>query len=256
MKKKLIILASILVFIVLLIVAYYFVNINRLETFLKEELYITEQSEINEVMDPLKSDIKGTKQKIDDYIVAENKDLPAVSANNEIVDETNPIVTINIEGYGEMQFELFPKEAPITVANFITLINSGYYDGLTCYKVEQNLMLQCGLAYNNNEYFIEGEYSSNDVENDLEVKPGSLVMYRDESKTDSNGTEFMIMTNETTSIQGEYAAFGQMISGEEVLSELNNADTIMDEPIEEIKIESITVDTKGKEYEAPEKIYI
>lgn len=177
----------------------------------------------------------------------------------EKIDEKDlPVVTIKVKDYGTMKGVLYPNKAPNTVNNFIALVNSGFYDNLTFHRVIKDFMIQGGDPEGNGTggpgYSIKGEFSSNGFDNDLKHTEGVLSMARARDK-DSGGSQFFIMTKDSPHLDGDYAAFGKITEGLDVLHKIEDVKTDSnDKPLNEVKIESIKVDTKGKEYKEPEKI--
>lgn len=181
-----------------------------------------------------------------------------VVENQGATDETLPVVTIVVKGMGTIKAELYPEIAPNTVNNFIELANKKFYNGLTFHRIIKDFMIQGGCPQGNGEggpgYAIKGEFSSNGFKNDLKHTEGVLSMARAKD-LDSAGSQFFIMTKDSGHLDGQYAAFGKVIEGIEVVNaiEVVKVDS-GDKPIEAVKIESITVDTKGKTYSEAEKI--
>lgn len=177
----------------------------------------------------------------------------------EKIDEKDlPEVTIKVKDYGTMKGVLYPNKAPNTVNNFIALANSGFYDNLTFHRVIKDFMIQGGdpegIGTGGPGYSIKGEFSSNGFDNDLKHTEGVLSMARARDK-DSGGSQFFIMTKDSPHLDGDYAAFGKITEGLDVLHKIEDVKTDSnDKPLNEVKIESIKVDTKGKEYKEPEKI--
>ncbi|WP_054199651.1 peptidylprolyl isomerase [Clostridium baratii] len=177
----------------------------------------------------------------------------------EKIDEKDlPEVTIKVKDYGTMKGVLYPNKAPNTVNNFIALANSGFYDNLTFHRVIKDFMIQGGdpegTGTGGPGYSIKGEFSSNGFDNDLKHTEGVLSMARARYK-DSGGSQFFIMTKDSPHLDGDYAAFGKITEGLDVLHKIEDVKTDSnDKPLNEVKIESIKVDTKGKEYKEPEKI--
>ncbi len=163
--------------------------------------------------------------------------------------------TITIEGFGDIELELYPDIAPNTVSNFVELANSGYYDGLIFHRIIEGFMLQggdpTGTGSGGPGYSIKGEFTSNGFENNLLHTDGVLSMARSAS-FDSAGSQFFIMTSESSHLDGEYAGFGMVISGMETVYEIESVVTdSSDKPIDDIVIESITIDTFGFDYPEP-----
>lgn len=169
-----------------------------------------------------------------------------------------PIATIVIKDYGTVKAELYPHIAPNTVNNFISLANSGFYDELTFHRVIKDFMIQGGdpegSGMGGPGYRIKGEFTKNKFKNDLKHTEGILSMARSQSKN-SAGSQFFIMTKDAPHLDGQYASFGKVISGMNIIHEIENTQTGSgDKPVKDIIIESIKVDTKGITYPEPEKI--
>ena len=169
----------------------------------------------------------------------------------------NPIVTFEMENGDIMKAELYPEIAPNTVNNFISLINKGFYDGLIFHRVIRGFMIQGGCPNGNGMggpgYAIKGEFAQNGFQNDLAHDPGVLSMAR-AMHPDSAGSQFFIMHKNAPHLDGEYAAFGKITEGMDVVNRIAEEDTdYNDRPLDEQKIKSMTVDTSGTEYPEPEK---
>ncbi|GAB3792223.1 peptidylprolyl isomerase [Virgibacillus kimchii] len=172
--------------------------------------------------------------------------------------EENPVVTITMENGEEITAELYPEIAPNTVANFVSLVEDGFYDGLIFHRVIPGFMIQGGDpegdGTGNPGYGIPGEFSSNGFENNLEHDRGILSMARSQDP-DSAGSQFFIMTELSPHLDGDYAAFGEVTDGMEVADEIVSAERDdMDKPLEDQRMQEVTVDTKGYEYPEPEKV--
>ena len=177
--------------------------------------------------------------------------------------ENLPIATIEVEGYGTMVAELYPQYAPNTVNNFISLANSGFYDGLTFHRVIKSFVLQGGDPAGNGTggpgYSIKGEFAENNYkQNTLSHTAGVLSMARSR-QADSAGSQFFIVTEDSDgnkmSLDNKYAGFGKVIEGMDVVSKIAQVKTDSnDKPVEDVKIKSIKVDTKGVDYAEPEKM--
>ena len=170
----------------------------------------------------------------------------------------NPIATIEMENGGKIVMELFPDVAPQSVRNFVTLAQSGFYDGLIFHRVISGFMIQggCpeGTGMGGPGYCIKGEFKLNGVDNNVYHKRGVVSMARAQSPN-SGGSQFFIMHADGEFLDGQYAAFGQVIEGMEVVDAIAAVKTDgADRPQEEQKIKSITVDTQGKTYMPPEKL--
>ena len=170
-----------------------------------------------------------------------------------------PIATIKIKDFGTIKAELYPDKAPNTVNNFISLANSGFYDGLIFHRVIKGFMNQGGdpdgVGTGGPGYSIKGEFSNNGyINNDLKHTAGVLSMAR-ANDPDSAGSQFFIMAEEASYLDGDYAAFGKVIEGMDVVNDINSVQTNSnDKPLKDVVIESITVDTKGIDYKEPKKI--
>lgn len=173
--------------------------------------------------------------------------------------EKLPIATIDIENFGSMEVELYPHKAPNTVNNFISLANSGFYDGLTFHRIIEGFMAQGGdpngTGTGGPGYQIVGEFKNNGFEaNDIKHEKGIISMARSRDN-DTAGSQFFIMTEVAPHLDGDYAAFGKVIEGMDVVDKLNVVETgSNDKPLEAVVIKSIRVDTQGVEYDSPQKV--
>ena len=157
----------------------------------------------------------------------------------------NPIVTISIKDLGDIKAELYPEIAPITVENFIKLATQGFYNGLTFHRVIPGFMIQggCpdGTGMGGPGYHIKGEFAHNGVKNDLRHTRGVLSMAR-AMDPDSAGSQFFIMHENAPHLDGEYAAFGKVIEGIEIVDKIAAVRTdYNDKPLEPQIIEVMTV---------------
>ncbi|MBE5802540.1 MAG: peptidylprolyl isomerase [Clostridiales bacterium] len=163
----------------------------------------------------------------------------------------NPTFTITMENGGVMQGELYPEIAPQSVGNFISLANGGFYDGLIFHRCIPGFMIQggCpdGTGMGGPGYRIKGEFASNGIANPLKHTYGVLSMARSMMR-DSAGSQFFIMTSDSPHLDGEYAAFGKVLSGMEVADAIVAQRTMRDRPIVPQVIASIRVETNGVEY--------
>ena len=169
----------------------------------------------------------------------------------------NPIVTFEMENGGKMVAELYPEIAPNSVNNFISLVQKGFYNGLIFHRVIPGFMIQGGCPNGNGMggpgYSIKGEFAHNGFANDLLHDRGVLSMAR-AMDPDSAGSQFFIMVEKAPHLDGDYAAFGKVIEGMEVADAIVNAKRdYMDKPLEDQRIKSVTVETFGVDYPAPEK---
>ena len=170
----------------------------------------------------------------------------------------NPKFKITMENGGVIEGELYPDIAPQSVRNFIDLANHNYYDGLIFHRVIPGFMIQggCpdGTGMGGPGYCIKGEFFFNGFKNDLRHKRGVLSMARS-SSPNSAGSQFFIMHQDAKHLDGQYAAFGKVTSGLDVVDAIASTKTgSQDRPIVEQKIASITVDTMGEEYPEPNKL--
>ena len=171
----------------------------------------------------------------------------------------NPIVTITMKGGDMIKLELYPEIAPISVNNFISLINKHFYDGLIFHRVINGFMIQggCpeGTGMGGPGYSIKGEFAQNGVQNTLKHTEGVLSMAR-AMHPDSAGSQFFIMHKNAPHLDGSYAAFGKVIEGMEVVNKIaETATDYSDRPLEKQIMESVVVDTFGVDYPEPEKLY-
>ncbi len=168
----------------------------------------------------------------------------------------NPIVTITMENGDVMKAELYPEIAPNTVNNFISLIKKGYYDGLIFHRVINGFMIQGGCPNGTGTggpgYCIKGEFSHNGFENNLIHDAGVLSMARS-MMPDSAGSQFFIMHKPAPHLDGEYAAFGKVIEGLDIVDKIATVKTdYRDAPYTKQVMKSVTVDTFGQDYPEPE----
>lgn len=206
----------------------------------------------------------------------------------------NPVATMEVENFGTIKMELYPDIAPNTVANFITLANRGFYDGLTFHRIVKDFMIQGGdkegtgtgsstLADlkdggEDKAYSIKGEFMSNGVNNKLKFVEGVVGMARSdygsttktlaEGSYNSASSQFFIMTKDNSTLNGNYASFGKVIEGMDVVHKIENVEVKantdensseeessnaeVSTPVEPVKITSLKVDTKGIDYGEPE----
>ena len=172
--------------------------------------------------------------------------------------ENNPIVTITMEDGGKIVAELYPDVAPQSVYNFISLIKKGFYNGLIFHRCIYGFMIQggCpdGTGMGGPGYCIKGEFKLNGVQNNLSHKRGVLSMARAQSPN-SAGSQFFIMHADGEFLDGQYAAFGKVLEGMDVVDQVAAIKTnAQDRPLDEQKIATITVDTQGEEYPEPDKL--
>ena len=169
----------------------------------------------------------------------------------------NPIVTIEMEDGGKIVAELYPDLAPISVNNFISLVKKGFYDGLIFHRVISGFMIQGGdpqgIGIGGPGYCIKGEFSANGVKNPISHKRGVLSMARAQAM-DSAGSQFFIMHADGEFLDGQYAAFGMVTEGMDVVDAIARTPRSMfnDKPTHEQKMKTVTVETSGVEYPEPE----
>lgn len=169
----------------------------------------------------------------------------------------NPVVTIEMENGGIIKAELFPSNAPNTVNNFISLVKKGFYDGLIFHRVISGFMIQggCpdGTGMGGPGYRIKGEFAMNGFKNELKHTEGVLSMARS-MMPDSAGSQFFIMHKAAPHLDGQYAAFGKVIEGMDVVNEIAECDTdFSDKPLDAQIMRKVTVETFGEAYPEPEK---
>lgn len=170
----------------------------------------------------------------------------------------NPIVTITMTDGSVMKAELYPEVAPNTVNNFISLVKKGFYDGLVFHRVIRGFMIQGGdpqgTGMGGPGYSIKGEFTYNGFSNDLKHTPGVLSMAR-AMDPNSAGSQFFIMHETSPHLDGQYAAFGKVTDGLDVVNKIAEIPTdYSDRPLEPQMIQSMTVDTFGVEYPEPKTV--
>lgn len=205
----------------------------------------------------------------------------------------NPIATMEVENFGTIKIELYPELAPQTVANFVTLANRGFYDGLTFHRIVKDFMIQGGDKEGTGQgsatiadlkdggedkaYTIKGEFIANGVEkNKLKFEEGVIGMARSdytsysptlaEQSYNSGSSQFFIMTKANTSLNGYYTAFGKVIEGLDIVHKLEevevkapenakeNGNSEVSTPVNPPKITSLKVETNGVDYGMPETL--
>ena len=170
----------------------------------------------------------------------------------------NPIVTFTMENGDVMKAELYPEITPTSVNNFVNLVQKGFYDGLIFHRVIAGFMIQGGdpegTGMGGPGYSIKGEFASNGFKNDLKHTRGVLSMARS-MRPDSAGSQFFIMHQNAPHLDGDYAAFGKLIEGEDVLDKIAGVDTdYSDRPRKPQVMKTVTVETFGEEYPEPDKL--
>lgn len=169
----------------------------------------------------------------------------------------NPEVTIEMENGNKIVIELYPEIAPNTVRNFISLVSSGYYNGVIFHRVIPGFMIQGGCPQGNGMggpgYSIKGEFSANGFSNQLQHDRGVISMART-SMPNSAGSQFFIMTQKSPHLDGQYAAFGKVISGMEEVGRIVHVDrSRSDKPFADQRMQKVTVDTFGTDFGEVEK---
>lgn len=164
----------------------------------------------------------------------------------------NPIVTFTLENGSVIKAELYPEIAPNTVANFVHLVESGFYNGLIFHRVIPGFMIQggdpTGTGMGGPGWRIKDEFAFNGVKNDLKHTRGVLSMARS-MHPDSAGSQFFIMHADAPHLDGQYAAFGKVIEGMDAVDAIAETETgAQDRPVREQKIKTATVETFGETY--------
>ena len=204
----------------------------------------------------------------------------------------NPIVTMEVENFGTIKMELYPDQAPETVANFVTLANRGFYNGTKFHRIVKDFMIQTGSKEGDGTtdaklsdlkdggedkaYTIKGEFVANGVNNKIKFEEGVVGMaradftqyssdLRDESYN-SGCSQFFIMTKENTGLNGLYTPFGKVIEGMDVVHKIEEVEvkaaddsdktgnTEQSTPVNPVNVTSVTVDTQGGNYELPKTL--
>ena len=171
--------------------------------------------------------------------------------------KNNPVVTIEMENGGVMKVALYPETAPNPVANFISLVEKGFYNGTIFHRVIPGFMIQGGdpegTGMGGPGYRIKGEFTANRFQNDLKHTKGVISMARS-GHPDSAGSQFFIMVDDAPHLDGQYASFGKVIEGIEVADQIVSVATnYSDRPLEEQRMRSVTVETFGETYPQPKK---
>ena len=181
----------------------------------------------------------------------DEKNTPTTAVDSEHssgreVKVDDPEVTIEMENGGIIKIALFPDVAPNTVNNFVSLVDSGYFDGLIFHRVIPGFMIQGGEG--SIDYSIKGEFAQNGYENSLKHTRGVISMART-NDPNSASSQFFIMVDTAAHLDGGYAAFGMVTEGMDVVDEIVNTPTgPNDKPVEDQTIKKVTVDKKGIEY--------
>lgn len=176
--------------------------------------------------------------------------------NGQLSKDENPVVTITMENNEQIVIELYPDIAPNTVNNFISLIEEGFYDGLIFHRVIPDFMIQGGDPDGNGTggpgYSIKGEFDSNGFDNDLKHTRGVISMARSQHP-DSAGSQFFIMVSDSPHLDGDYAGFGEVVEGMDIVDSIVSVERAdNDKPLEDQVMKKVEVDTKGFDYDDPE----
>ncbi|UOY92980.1 peptidylprolyl isomerase [Ectobacillus sp. JY-23] len=182
-------------------------------------------------------------------------DKPKTETVKKIKVDKNPVVTIVMENDKQIKAELYPDIAPNTVLNFISLVQKGFYDGTTFHRVIPGFMIQggdpTGTGTGGPGHTIKGEFTANGFKNNLKHQTGVLSMAR-ANDPNSAGSQFFIMVADASQLDGEYAAFGKVIAGMDVVNEIVNVKrNSVDKPLTEQKMKKVTVETFGFNYDKP-----
>lgn len=174
------------------------------------------------------------------------------------MENKNPIVTIEMENGKKIVAELYPHIAPNTVKNFVTLVNQGFYNGVGFHRVIEGFMIQGGCPNGNGMggpgYSIKGEFRGNGFTINLKHEAGVLSMARTMAPN-SAGSQFFIMHKNSPHLDGQYAAFGRVIEGMDVVNEIATTSTDRaDKPKTPQVMKNVTVETFGKDYSDVEKM--
>lgn len=174
------------------------------------------------------------------------------------MENKNPIVTFEMENGDVFKAELYPEIAPNTVRNFISLINHNFYDGVIFHRVIKGFMIQGGdpegIGIGGPGYAIKGEFSANGFKNDLKHERGVLSMARS-MMPDSAGSQFFVMHKDSPHLDGQYAGFGKVIEGMDVVDKIAETKTnFQDKPKQDQVMKTVTVETYGVDYDEPETI--
>ena len=174
------------------------------------------------------------------------------------MENKNPIVTFEMENGDVFKAELYPEIAPNTVKNFISLVDHNFYDGVIFHRVIKGFMIQGGdpegIGIGGPGYAIKGEFSANGFKNDLKHERGVLSMARS-MMPDSAGSQFFVMHKDSPHLDGEYAGFGKVIEGMDVVDKIAETKTnFQDKPKEDQVMKTVTVETFGVDYDEPETI--
>lgn len=194
-----------------------------------------------------------------------NSAKPQAEETPAMQEQQNPVATIEMENGGIIKIELYPDIAENTVKNFISLANSGFYDGVIFHRVIEGFMIQggdpTGTGTGGPGYRIKGEFSNNKHENNLSHARGVISMARQgnpyfpAAAYNTAGSQFFIMHADSEFLDKDYAAFGEVIEGMDAVDAIATTDTDRsDKPLSEQRMKTVRVDTFGVDYGEPEKI--
>ena len=192
------------------------------------------------------------------YYFSQNREEQNLNEGEIYMNVTKPVATIEMGNGGVIKVELDPVSAPNTVRNFIALANSGFYDGLTFHRVIPGFMIQGGCPEGQGTggpgYNIKGEFADNNYDNPIVHQRGVIAMARSRH-FDSAGSQFFIMVDDATHLDGQYAAFGRVTEGLETVDLIVNVKRDQnDKPLEEQRIKTITIETFDTTYAPPDKM--
>lgn len=201
--------------------------------------------------EPVKEDLKSINYSV------EGNELSMNQYNTE-----NPVVALYIKNYGSVVIELYPDVAPNTVNNFISLVKSGFYDGNTFHRLMPGFVLQggdpTGTGTGGPGYTIKGEFTNNGFTNNLKHTKGVVSMARGSYSMDSAGSQFFIMLGDSDYLDGDYASFGKVIDGMDIVEKIEKSERVSDASSGKLQtnlvLEKAVIDLKGKEYPEVEKI--
>lgn len=199
---------------------------------------------------------------IKENLLGINFDTESNEADLTQYETENPVVAMYIKNYGAIVIELYPEIAPNTVANFISLTKSGFYDNNTMHRLVPGFVLQggdpTGTGTGGPGYTIKGEFSANDFENNLKHEKGVISMARTSISNDTAGSQFFIMLGTADYLDGQYAAFGKVIDGWTNIESITKNEQVLNQETGQLKnnliIKKTLIDLKGKEYPDVEKI--
>ena len=202
-----------------------------------------------------------TKVEIKEDLLGINYNVEGNETTLSQYETTNPVVAMYIENYGSIVIELYPQKAPNTVNNFISLVKEEFYDDNTFHRLVPGFVLQggdpTGTGTGGPGYSIKGEFSDNNFNNDLKHEQKIVSMARSQDY-DSAGSQFFIMLDDTSYLDGSYAAFGKIIDGWEIIENIVKNEKIANSDSGKLEknltIKKALIDLKGKEYNKVEKI--